>query len=87
MADTTPMAGVFNFTGLVHDLLLSPHRLYRYSGSLTVPPCTQDLIWHVGVSRTGINSAQHVTFKYAMRMGDNARGQQPLNNRVVLAYD
>jgi carbonic anhydrase len=85
--DTAPVVGAFNFSGLVHDLLLSPHRLYRYSGSLTVPPCTQDLVWHVGVSRTGINSAQLVTFKFSMRMGDNARGQQPVNNRVVLAYD
>jgi len=82
-----PLASALNFTGLVHDLLLSPHRLYRYSGSLTVPPCTQDLIWHVGISRLGINSAQLVTFKYSMEMSDNARSAQALGGRSVLAYD
>lgn len=64
----TPLVGSFNFTGLVHDFVTSPHRLYRYPGSLTVPPCTQDLTWHLGISKTGINTAQHIMFKYSMRV-------------------
>lgn len=45
-----------------------PPVLYRYDGSITVPPCTEGAKFYVAVSRTGINTAQKITYEYAMQV-------------------
>ena len=75
-------------TGMINDVLGDPSpRYYRFSGSLTTPPCGEGVRWHVAVSRQGINTAQRVTYQYAINLVDNHRETQPLNGRTVAKYN
>lgn len=64
------------------DLLPSSHRYYRYSGSLTGPPCTEGVEWLVLQQPVTLSRAQLAL--YRNRFADNARPVQPLHHRVVL---
>jgi carbonic anhydrase len=57
--------------------------VYRYMGSLTTPPCSEGVNWHV-VQDTMTASPQQIA---AMRqhLGDTARSLQPRGNRLVVA--
>lgn len=55
---------------------------YRYSGSLTAPPCTEGFDWIVLKQAVELSARQLAL--YRARFADNARAVQPLNNRVVL---
>ncbi len=64
-------------------LLLPDRRAYfRYSGSLTAPPCTEGVDWIVLQQPLELSAAQLA--RYRQRFADNARPVQPLNQRVVL---
>ncbi|KAE8654445.1 Detected protein of unknown function [Hibiscus syriacus] len=59
---------------------------YRYNGSLTVPPCTEGVIWTVfqeikQVSRGQVEALRNVL---PPQNRNNSRPTQPLNNRTVL---
>lgn len=54
---------------------------YRYSGSLTAPPCTEGVDWIVLKQPLELSQAQLA--RYRQRFADNARAVQPLHQRVV----
>jgi carbonic anhydrase len=55
---------------------------YRYSGSLTTPPCSEGLRWYVIPVAATISSEQ--VDNYIALIGKDARGPQPINARMVL---
>lgn len=55
---------------------------YRYSGSLTTPPCSEIVSWVVYADAIGASTAQIEAFK-AVFTG-NFRPTQPLNRRLLL---
>jgi carbonic anhydrase len=55
---------------------------YRYSGSLTTPPCTEGVLWLV-IKEAGAVSREQVE-QFVKLIGEDARGPQPLNGRRVV---
>ena len=55
---------------------------YRYDGSLTTPPCSEPVAWHV-LRETKTVSAQQVTDLQALSGGPNNRPIQPRGDRVI----
>lgn len=64
---------------------LLPERLdfYRFSGSLTTPPCTEGVRWIVLEQEMNASSEQIEKF-HAIMHHDNNRPIQPLNGRVIV---
>lgn len=58
------------------------HLYYTYSGSLTTPPCSQDVRWLLLETPQTISEAQFESFASLFEF--NARPVQPLNNRDLL---
>ncbi|XP_030398391.1 carbonic anhydrase 14 isoform X3 [Gopherus evgoodei] len=75
----------------VHELL--PRKLghyFRYNGSLTTPPCSQNVLWTVFQQRVQISSSQleglySTKAANSVPLVDNYRAPQPLNQRVVFS--
>jgi len=57
--------------------------VYRYEGSLTTPPCSEGVRWHVATHRVTASAAQ-IGVLHAI-LGDNARPTQPLHGRLLVA--
>ena len=55
---------------------------YRYSGSLTTPPCTEGVLWLVEKSIDSVSKEQVANF--VRIIGEDARGPQPLNGRRIV---
>jgi len=55
---------------------------YRYNGSLTTPPCSEGVRWYVLKQSSPVSLDQQAL--YQQLIGDDARGPQPINARVVL---
>lgn len=55
---------------------------YRYNGSLTTPPCSEGVRWFV--LKEPIPIAPQQQKEYQSLIGDDARGPQPVNARIVL---
>ncbi len=55
---------------------------FRYTGSLTTPPCTEGVQWYV-LKRPGHIAVEQAA-KFVELIGEDARGPQPINARVVL---
>lgn len=55
---------------------------YRYNGSLTTPPCTEGVRWYILKDTVFSDRAQQSI--YQRLIGDDARGPQPINARVIL---
>jgi carbonic anhydrase len=55
---------------------------YRYSGSLTAPPCTEGFDWIV--LKQPVELSERQLARYRQHFADNARAVQPLHGRVVL---
>jgi len=63
--------------------ILPPDRgYYTFSGSLTTPPCSEDVTWFVLKHATTISAAEIERFAQLYR--DDARPTQPLYDRIVL---
>jgi len=66
------------------DLLPKNQGTYRYRGSLTTPPCSEDVRWFLFVEPIQLSSKQIKAFQKIF-YGNN-RPLQPLNDRTLL-YD
>jgi carbonic anhydrase len=55
---------------------------YTFSGSLTTPPCSEDVTWFVLKTATSLSPSQLAAF--AKLYPDNARPIQPTNGREIL---
>lgn len=67
------------------ELLPAGSGYYAFTGSLTTPPCSEDVRWTVLKTPVEISSAQLSAFRKLYKM--NARPVQPLNGRVVQASE
>ncbi|XP_047307502.1 alpha carbonic anhydrase 7-like [Impatiens glandulifera] len=80
---------VENFIGLVNPKrilkLKRNTKFYRYMGSLTVPPCTEGVIWTITKNVRSVSTAQVQLLREAVQdhAERNARPVQPLNNRNI----
>lgn len=62
-------------------LIPANHSYYTFSGSLTTPPCSEGVTWVVLKDPMTASGAQIKAFNKIM--GNNDRGIQPLNKRVI----
>ncbi|WP_137679659.1 carbonic anhydrase [Aurantiacibacter suaedae] len=91
LIDAAPQAesGPIEQADVVFDpAKLLPHgepgiSVYRYMGSLTTPPCTEGVNWHVAAKPVEASEAQMAQLRAIMH--DNARPAQPLNGRLLVA--
>jgi len=58
------------------------HSFYTFPGSLTTPPCSENVTWLVLTKPMTLSKEQ--IEKFAAIYPDNARPVQPLNGRSVL---
>ena len=72
-----PLAANFDTAALLPKSLA----YYSFNGSLTTPPCSEGVAWHVLKEPVEISPAQVAAFQKIFKM--NARPVQPLNGRVV----
>jgi carbonic anhydrase len=63
-------------------LLPHKHDYYTFSGSLTTPPCSENVLWLVMEEPVTLSKVQIA--KFAAIYPNNARPVQPLNGRKVL---
>jgi len=63
------------------DILPADPTYFAYLGSLTTPPCSEEVRWHVMKTPIEISYTQLSAFKKLYKM--NARPVQPLNGRRV----
>ncbi|KAK8667489.1 hypothetical protein V6N13_007638 [Hibiscus sabdariffa] len=65
------------------------HKYYRYVGSLTTPPCIEDIKWTILGKVMSISKEQIVALDTPLNSNckRNARPCQPLNGREVDLYD
>ena len=66
----------------VSRILPSDRSYYTFSGSLTTPPCTEDVMWFVLKHPTTVSAEEIQKFSQLYR--NDARPTQPLYDRVVL---
>lgn len=59
-------------------------KYFNYEGSLTTPPCTEGVKWHVFESETDLSPGQVSQFQAIFDI--NARPVQPLNDRELLLF-
>jgi carbonic anhydrase len=70
--------GLFDVT----TLFPADKRTYRYPGSLTTPPCSEGVRWHLFKAPVEMSASQAQAFNGIV--GFNSRYVQPLNGREVL---
>ena len=75
----TPIKGVV-ING--NDLLPENRDYYRLVGSLTTPPCSENVQWHVFKEPIEASGSQITAFTAIV--AQNARPVQPLNNRLLI---
>lgn len=65
------------------DLIPQDNRYYRYTGSLTTPPCTEGVRWVIMKTPLSVSLKQLESLTQAMP-ASNARPTQPLHGRILL---
>lgn len=65
----------------IADLLPTKRDYYAYMGSLTTPPCSENVRWHVLTTPVALSRNQLNAFQALYPM--NARPVQPLNGRTI----
>ena len=68
-----------------NKMLPADRAVYRYMGSLTTPPCSEGVNWHV--LKHPITASADQIAAFGKLMGNNARPVRALNNRLVVAPD
>jgi len=76
--DKRALDGGFDATTLLPDA----RGYYAFAGSLTTPPCSEEVRWQVLKTPVELSAAQLKSFRKLFPM--NARPVQPLNGRTVL---
>ncbi|XP_010912303.1 alpha carbonic anhydrase 1, chloroplastic isoform X2 [Elaeis guineensis] len=75
---------------VVHTRSLKLHssKYYRYFGSLTTPPCTENVIWSILARVRGMTEEQVAALQAPLSQENrnNSRPIQPLNYRAVQLY-
>jgi len=79
--DTATEAHVSDFD--LKTLVPAGTSFYRYSGSLTTPPCSEGVRWMVAQDSSSVSAGQ--VDEFGTLVGPNNRPVQPLNAREVLA--
>ena len=79
----TPATAVEGVTIDPNDLLPASMAMYRYMGSLTTPPCSEGVNWHVLSTSITASKGQIEALSAVLHM--NARPVQPLNERLLVA--
>ena len=65
----------------VNEILPADQRYYQFMGSLSKPPCTENVLWLVMSQALTVSPAQYQLFTQLFEM--NARPLQPTNGRPV----
>lgn len=65
------------------ELFPTAHGYYRFSGSLTTPPCTEGIRWLVMSDPVTLSATQLDKFRNALKHSNN-RPVQPLNGRIIV---
>jgi len=68
----------------INALLPKEKTYYRFSGSLTTPPCSEGVRWFVLKNYKEVSAVQIEKFVNVMMKGRNNRPVQPLNARKVM---
>ncbi|KAH9679521.1 alpha carbonic anhydrase 4 [Citrus sinensis] len=70
------------------DIKFGSRKYYRYIGSLTVPPCTEGVIWTIGKKVRTVSREQVRALKEEVHDGyeKNARPTNELNGRPIWFY-
>jgi len=76
------MPGLMN----VGALLAAGERYYSYEGSLTTPPCSQNVTWLVQAVPQVMEVPLAAGQRFVELIGQNARPVQPLNGRTVYLH-
>lgn len=81
----TEVEAMATLTQPVDIKALLPNRLdfYRFSGSLTTPPCTEGVRWIV-LEQESSASAEQIEKFHSIMHHDNNRPIQPLNGRIIV---
>ena len=64
-------------------MLPDDRAIYRYMGSLTTPPCSEGVNWHV--LRAPVTASKAQIEQFEVLMGNNSRPLRAINNRLVVA--
>ena len=67
---SSPRGKVFNIASIIPSKL----KVYRYRGSLTTPPCSENVLWSLASEKISLSTAQIESFK--TRYKNNARPVQ-----------
>lgn len=67
----------------VNDMVPGDVNVFRYMGSLTTPPCSEGVNWHVADEVLTASPAQIEAFEASL--GPSARSLQPQGSRLVVA--
>ncbi|HHR5914072.1 TPA: carbonic anhydrase [Providencia alcalifaciens] len=67
----------------INALLPENVGVYRFSGSLTTPPCSEGVIWMVLEQPASVSAEQIRQFRSVLQHANN-RPVQPLNGRVII---
>ncbi|XP_075507297.1 alpha carbonic anhydrase 7-like [Primulina tabacum] len=72
-----------------NDIVIRSKRFYRYMGSLTIPPCTEGVIWTINKVVKSVSKDQVKLLRQAVQdyAEENARPLQQINNRGVHLYN
>lgn len=75
---------VKNESVLINALKLLPDNgsYYQFHGSLTTPPCSENVLWNL--LTTPITASKEQIDRFVAEIGHNARPVQPLNGRPVV---
>lgn len=70
------------------EIKFGSRKYYRYLGSLTVPPCTEGVLWTILQKVRTVSKEQIGTLREAVHDGfeDNARPTQPGDGRSIYMY-
>ncbi|KAJ7981023.1 Alpha carbonic anhydrase [Quillaja saponaria] len=90
LAAITDTAEQEKVVGIINpkQINIGSRKYYRYIGSLTTPPCTQNVVWTIVKKVRTVTREQVRLLRVAVHdeSNTNARPLQPLNNRTVQLY-